>query len=295
MSVLTAEAEQERAKHQAQIEANKGKGALVGTEPICKLCEKVWTLAEAIGVCRWCGKASQRAIRGHRGRSETRRRRRDYHDRPMGQGYSEIAPQGGWIATSTGFVWHEISWADYHRIAVRFAVKAVSGEKDDLLHTIMEALTVVHRRKLANGEEFTEAMMYRTAEHVKDWYWYKRYAYNNGLSCRHCTKEQQGKCKYNWAHTDWAYCDCHRAVQLESLNEPITDENGDLTDMADLIADDNALDLTAWVDAKIWLLGAPIRLKAIAMKKRDGQKLTGAERKYLAKLRKREQLSLTGG
>lgn len=294
MSVLTTDVEQDRAKRSAQVTANKGKGAPVSTTPICKRCNRVWILPEPTGPCRWCGKVSQSVTRGRRGRSEQKRRVKDYHDRPIGAGYDDLR-QEGWIATEAGFEWHEINWSAYYKVGVRFAMKAVSGEKDDLLHTIMEGLAAVHRRKLARRQDFTEAIMYRVAEHIKDWYWYKRYSYNNGLDCRHCTREQQGKCKANWAWSEWAYTDCHRAIQLESLNQPITDENGELSELSELIADDNALDLDEWLDAKVFLIGAPIRLKAIAMKKRDGETLTGAERKYLSKLRKRSQLSLAGG
>jgi len=179
-------------------------------------------------------------------------------------------------------------------VALRFAHKAVSGERDDLLHSIIEVLGKVGQQKADKGEDFTESAMHRTAEHVKDWYWYKRYAYNNGLDCRHCTSEQKATCKYNWAHSHWAYTDCHRAVRLESLNQPVTDDEGNITELGDLIADDKALDLPEWVDARTWMLGAPLRLKAIAVKRSNGETLTGAERFYLAKLRKRYQLSLSG-
>ena len=76
------------------------------------------------------------------------------------------------------------------------------------------------------------------------------------------------------------------------MNQPVTDQEGNLTELADLIADDKALDLPEWVDARTFLIGAPIRLKAIAQKRVKGEKLTGAERFYLAKLRRRQQLSL---
>lgn len=84
-------------------------------------------------------------------------------------------------------------------------------------------------------------------------------------------------------------------MQLESMNQPIIDSEGNITELAELIADDKALDLEEWLDAKTFLIGAPIRLKAIAMKRVNGYKLTGAECKYLTKLRKRYQLSLTEG
>jgi len=134
--------------------------------------------------------------------------------------------------------------------------------------------------------------MYRTAEHIKDHYWYRRYSYTNGLDCQHCSKEQRRKCRYNWGHSNWAYADCHRAIQLESLNQPIIDGDGNVTELADLIADDKAVDLAEWIDARTFLIGAPVRLKSIAMKKHRGEALTEAERMYLLRLRKKEQKML---
>jgi hypothetical protein len=177
----------------------------------------------------------------------------------------------------------------YCRIALWFAQKALLDEREDLLHDIIEGLATVAKHKT-----LSEAAMYRIAEHIKDHYWYKHYAYHNGLDCGHCSKAQRAKCRANWAYSDWAYCDCHRAITLESLNQPITDSEGNITELAELIADDKALDLAEWIDARTFLIGAPIRLKTLAMKKNRGEELTGAERKYLAKLRKRYQLSFSG-
>jgi len=178
---------------------------------------------------------------------------------------------------------------------MRFAHKAMTGDKDDLLHSIIESLAKVAQRKADKGEDFSEPAMYRVAEHIKDHYWYRHYAYHNGLDCQHCSKEQRAKCRWNWGHRDWAYADCHRAIQTESLNQPITDSEGNITELAELIADDRALDLAEWVDARTFLIGAPIRLKAIAVKRSKGDVLTHAERQYLSKLRKRQQLSLARG
>jgi len=132
--------------------------------------------------------------------------------------------------------------------------------------------------------------MYRLAEHIKDHYWYNHYSYHNGMDCQHCSKAQRAKCRVNWA-----YCDCHRAITIESLNQPIIDSEGNITELAELIADDKALDLDEWLDAKTFLIGAPIRLKVIAKKRMKGDALTGAEYKYLTKIRKRYQLSLVEG
>jgi hypothetical protein len=165
-------------------------------------------------------------------------------------------------------------------------------DRQDLLHDIIEGLARVAQSKIATGDDFTEPAMVRTAEHIKDWYWYRHYSYHNGLDCRHCSKVQQAKCRWNWGYSDWAYCDCHRAIKLESLNQPITDSEGNITELAELIADDNALDLPEWVDARTFLIGAPVRLKTIAQKRSRGEVLTEAERSYLSYLRRKKQKAL---
>ena len=183
----------------------------------------------------------------------------------------------------------------YYKVALRFAHKALLDEQEDLLHDIIEGLARVAERKAATGQDFSQAAMYRIAEHIKDHYWYRHYAYHNGLDCQHCSKAQRAKCRAAWAYSDWAYYDCRRAVTLESINKPIIDPEGNVTELAELIADDMAIDLAEWIDARTFLIGAPIRLKTIASKRSKGETLTYAERQYLTKLRKRYQLTLAGG
>jgi len=243
----------------------------------CSKCRRIWVLDERQGICRWCGNSAScqsTVAKPRRLHSKLNRRPRQDHD--DGNGYDGLPEP----------------YLTYYHIAMRFAPKAKSGEKDDLLHTIIEALAKVGLRKASKGEEFTEAAMYRTAEHVKDAYWYRHYAYSNGLDCRHCNTKQRERCRWNWAHSDWQYCDCHRAIQLESINKPIADEEGNLTELADLISDDRALDLEAWVDARTFLIGAPIRLKVIARKRLKGEALTAAEQEYLRRLRRKHQMAL---
>jgi len=167
----------------------------------------------------------------------------------------------------------------YYKMALLFAHKALIDDRQDLLHDIIEGLA-----RVAEHKTLSEAAMYRIAEHIKDHYWYRHYAYHNGLDCQHCSKAQRAKCRANWA-----YCDCHRAITLESINQPIIDSEGNMTELAELIADDKALDLEEWLDAKTFLIGAPIRLKQIARKLSKEQALTDAERQYLCYLRKKTQ------
>jgi hypothetical protein len=199
---------------------------------------------------------------------------------------------GGEQADSGGNGYDQLSepYLTYYKIALRFAHKALLDEREDLLHDIIEGLARVAERY---GQDFSQAAMYRIAEHIKDHYWYKHYAYHNGLDCQHCSKAQRAKCRENWAYANWAYYDCHRAITLESMNKPVIDGEGNITELAELIADDKALDLEEWLDAKAFLIGAPIRLKAIAVKKHKGGALTEAELMYLSRLRKKQQKTLT--
>lgn len=244
----------------------------------CSNCHRVWTLETGQGVCRWCARNAYCATSTTKPRhAKCSRRRQGTQDNGNGgNGYSHLPEP----------------YLTYYTIAKCFAHKALVDDRDDLLHSIIEGLAKEGQRKADKGEDFSEPAMYRTAEHIKDHYWYRRYSYTNGLDCRHCSREQRGKCRYNWSHGDWSYSDCHRAIRLESLNQPITDGEGNVTELGDLIADDKALDLAEWIDARTFLIGAPVRLKRIALKRSRGQALTDAERSYLSYLRKKEQKAL---
>ena len=241
----------------------------------CSLCHRVWRLEERQGVCRWCSREAicLTSLTKPRHAKSSRRRQRT---QPHSNGYHHLPEP----------------YLTYYKVAMRFAHKALTDDREDLLHSIIEGLAKVGQRKADKGEDFSEPAMYRTAEHIKDHYWYRRYSYTNGLDCRHCSREQRAKCRYNWSHGDWSYSDCHRAIRLESLNQPITDSEGNVTELGDLIADDKAVDLAEWIDARTFLIGAPVRLKAIALKRSRGQALTDAERSYLSYLRRKEQKAL---
>ena len=238
----------------------------------CSHCHKVWTLEERQGVCRWCGQPAscQTTTTRPRHLKSSRNRKRRQVDNGN-NGYDQLPEP----------------YLTYYKVGLRFTHKALIDDRQDLLHDIIEGLA-----RVAEYKTLSEPAMYRIAEHIKDHYWYRHYAYHNGLDCQHCSKAQRAKCRANWAYSDWAYCDCYRAITLESINQPIIDSEGNITELAELIADDKALDLEEWLDAKTFLFGAPIRLKAIAKKRMEGETLTGAEYKYLTKLRKRYQLSL---
>jgi hypothetical protein len=129
--------------------------------------------------------------------------------------------------------------------------------------------------------------MYRIASRAQADYWYRYYKVNNGLDCQHCSKAQRQKCR-----SDWLYSECPKAIKLEYLEKPILDSEGNLTELGELIADDKALDLDAWVSDSTWEIGYPRRLVDIAHKLKNGEPLTHGERDYLWRYRKREQKTL---
>ncbi|MEN8615453.1 hypothetical protein ABFB09_09340 [Dehalogenimonas sp. THU2] len=239
----------------------------------CSQCHKVWTLEIRQGVCRWCGKVATcqtketTALRSFKSSRSVKPKQTG-----NGNGYDHLTGQ----------------WLTYYKVASRFSHKAKPDEKDDLLHDIIITLADVERN---NGyHPFTEAAMYRIASRAQALYWRKRYRQDNGLTCGDCSKAQRHKCK-----ADWLFGKCPKAVKLESLNKPVIDDEGNTTELGDLIADDRALDLEAWVDASTFLLHCPDRLIAIAEKRRDGQPLTQVELNYLCRFRKREQIKLFEG
>jgi len=232
----------------------------------CSRCGKVWTLAEAQGVCQWCGKQGTCQHQKRPSRSIKTRQRKQVPS--YDKCYDQLPePQ-----------------LTYYKVASRFNRKALIDDQEDLLHDIILHLIVVERN---NGHKpLTEAMMYRIASHVKDHYWYSHYKLTMGLDCQHCSKAQRHKCK-----EDWLYGDCPKAIKLESLNKPIIDSEGNVTEFGDLIADDKALDLDDWIDAGTFLLGNA-RLKGIAQKKLDGIPLDGRDQDCLDHFRKRKQIKL---
>jgi len=155
-------------------------------------------------------------------------------------------------------------------------------DKEDILHTIIATLADVERN---NGHKpFTEAVMYRIASRTVADYWRTYYKASNGMDCGSCSKAQRRQCRENDLYTE-----CPKAIKLESLNKPIIDSEGHTTELGELIADDKALDLGAWLDARTFLLGFPQRLLEIAHKLDNGDKLTPTDSQYLWRFRKREQ------
>ena len=231
----------------------------------CSRCGKIWVLNQRQGVCPWCGhlaicQSSQTKPR----RVKSRSNRKPKQANGYGHGYDQLLEP----------------YLAYYNVALPIANSV--PDREDLLHTIISNLADAGR---SNGHKpDNNSWMYRIASFTKAQYWREHYKRTNGLTCGNCSKTQRAKCK-----EDNLYSQCPKLVKIESLHKPIIDSQGNLTELGELIADDKALDIDAWIDARTFLLGAPERLLTIGEKLRDGEAMTNAERLYLPKWRRGEQ------
>ena len=145
-----------------------------------------------------------------------------------------------------------LDWAKYIQVADKFQIKARYEDREDLRHDIILRLAEVASN---NGHKpFTGASMYRVASYVVMEYWHSQ----------------------------------KRLLTTTSLNEEIDDGEGNTIELYQTLADDKAIDLDRWLDAKTWLVGCPKRLVAIAIKKVNGKPLNDKERQYLSRYRQKE-------
>jgi hypothetical protein len=148
-------------------------------------------------------------------------------------------------------------WLNWYQVAHRFEHKVPAQDRGDIKHNIILELAKARAR---DGKPIPIPRAYRIASLVVALYWRQE----------------------------------TRKPTILSLNSEIANGDGDTTALIETIADDKAIDLSAWLDAKTWLLGCPIRLVQIAYKKLAGETLNSYERLYLYRFRKREQKALAG-
>jgi hypothetical protein len=149
-----------------------------------------------------------------------------------------------------------LDWEKYSEVAERFQYKARFEDREDLRHNIILRLAEVASN---NGHKpFTIGAMIRVASYVVMEYWH--------------AEKRNGK--------------------VISLNTDIGNGDGDSMELMDTIADDSALDLESWVDARTWLLGCPKRLIQIANKRVSGIALEPSDKMYLGRFRRKEQKPL---
>jgi hypothetical protein len=229
------------------------------------------------GLCQWCGKLASSITRTQALRSiKSSRRRRQRQALASGNGYDLL----------------EGDWLTYYDVASRFSQKAKAQDRGDLLHDIM--LTFAEVAKNNGQKPLTKATMYRIASHRVANYWREQYRLSNGLDCGACSQAQRQSCKERISKpfADDLLGNCPRAIRMESLSQPITDSEGNMTEFGEMIADDKAIDLVAWLDAKIFLKDCPQRLIEIAIKLVKGQALDSSSQKYLWRYRQKTQMNL---
>ena len=200
------------------------------------------------------------------------RRRKAKQGQDYGNGYSQL----------------EGEWLTYYQVASHFSRKAKAQDRGDLLHDVM---LMLHQVAHSDSQKpMTEALMYRIASHAVADYWRKQYSFTNGLNCGSCSQAQRKACK-----EDWSYSECPKALRIESLSKPIVDGEGNMTELGELIADDQATDFNEWLDTKLFEAGYPSTLVEIASYIRDGEALTNAQMCYLWRFRKKTQQKLPMG
>jgi hypothetical protein len=152
-----------------------------------------------------------------------------------------------------------LDWGKYIAVADRYQHKAKWEDREDLNHTILLSLADAQIGLDNNGGgQLSDVAMLRIASYECHRYW------------------RQLK----------------RQLTILSLNTEIDDGNGNTTELIDTLADDRAIDLEAWLEAKTWLLGCPKRLVVIAGKRLKGIPLDNQDKCYLQRFRQKEQKRL---
>jgi hypothetical protein len=145
-----------------------------------------------------------------------------------------------------------LDWNKYMEIANKFQRKVKTEDREDLKQDIILKLAEVESKYNGSGESLTEGGMVRVASYTVLAYWR----------------------------------DIMRLPPITSLNETVDDGDGE-TELYEMLADDKAIDVDNWLDAKLWLYRAPPRLVKIASKKVTGTPLTSTESRYLYKQRQK--------
>jgi len=166
-------------------------------------------------------------------------------------------------------------WAIFYKVARGFRHRVKPEDREDLNHTIILSLAQAQLR-LDNdgGGQLSDVAMLRIASYQVTEYWVKQRRLTTWLDCGHCSKEQRQKCR-----SEDLYSQCPKYHQLVSLNTK-ADGDGEPSELIEFLADDKAVDLDAWVDARRILRGLPRRLVQIGYKRYSGIPLDRKERNY---------------
>lgn len=144
-----------------------------------------------------------------------------------------------------------LDWQAYTKVADRFQKKARFEDREDLREDIIVRLAWLADNN--GGKPLSQPSMLRIASYVVMEYWHN----------------------------------LKRQPTLLSLNEEVTDAEGDSIELYQTLADDKAINLDDWIDCKTWLKGCPRRLVKIAIKKATGKPLNHTEQMYLTRYRQK--------
>ena len=146
-----------------------------------------------------------------------------------------------------------LDWQKYISIADKFQYKAKPEDRQDLRQDIVLRLAEVEAKYNGSGNSLTEGGMVRVASYTVMAYWRE----------------------------------VMRLPKITSLNGIVADSEGNETELCQMLADDKAIDVDAWLDAKLWLYRAPPRLVKIAYRKVNGLPLAKTEARYLQRYRQK--------
>jgi hypothetical protein len=188
---------------------------------------------------------------------------------------------------SKGYDQLDGDWALYYEVARGFTHRVKPDDREDFLHDLFLAFARVKASYLSKGKELSTGGLVRIAEYELADYWHNRFKHLNGTDCRHCSKEQRARCK-----REDLYSQCPKVVRMESLDRMIEDGDGDKTELYQMIADQDAVDIIAIVEARQRLKGYPRRAVQLAYKRYAGYRLDSSELSYLSRFRKSVQQRL---
>lgn len=176
----------------------------------------------------------------------------------------------------------EGEWLDWCNTAKTYEHKVPAQDRQDIRHDIIVEL---HRARVRDGKPLPKLRQYRIASLTVALYWRER------------SRQSVKVCLYNGIATAPHCGDCQRkpnagGCQWQGSRPPQSIEQLNEAGHFETIADDHALDLDAWVDARVWRLGCPMRLIEIGNKRRDGIPLEPKDKMYLQRYWKSHQKSL---
>jgi hypothetical protein len=178
-------------------------------------------------------------------------------------------------------------WALFYKVARGFIRRVKPEDRQDFLHDLLLMMAKVKVKYNLIAKPLTEGGLIRVACYEVAEYWRKQFRQINGHDCGQCSADQRLKCREKDL-----YRECPRAIKIESLDRVIEDSNGDRTELHEMIADDNAVDLVARLEARLTLQGYPHKFVKIAYKKYAGYQLTDSEAHYYWREQKKAQKKL---